>query len=76
MKIIRVARKSGWKTGRGLIKIELENPEQLKLVLKSKKKLKDTPVKEIRKVFLRQSKKEEMLVAERNEDLILRELGV
>ena len=74
--IIRVTRKSGKEKGKGLIKIELNSNDEVKKVLKNKSKLKQSNVKELREVYLRQSKKEELLVMERNQDVILRELGV
>ena len=75
IKIKNVMRKSGWESGSGLLKIELESESDVKEILKNKKMLKDVPVPEIRDVFLRQSKKEEVLLMERNQDFILRELG-
>ena len=74
--IVNTVRKSGWESGAGLIKIEVESAEQVKEVLKQKRLLKDNPVSEIRDIFLRQSKKEEVLLMERNQDVILREMGV
>ena len=74
--IVNTVRKSGWESGAGLIKKEVESAEQVKEVLKQKRLLKDNPVSEIRDIFLRQSKKEEVLLMERNQDVILREMGV
>ena len=76
LKIVAAMRKSGKPGGDGLIKIEMESNEAVKTVLKNKRKLRDVAVREIREVFLRQSKPEGTLVAERNEDVILREMGV
>ena len=78
VKIVRTHRKSGQKaqSKKGLIKIELESADALKTVLKAKRKLKDVNVRELRDVYLRQSKKEEVLVMERNMDLVLRDMGV
>ena len=76
--VVRAVRKSGWnsKDKLGLIKIELENSDAMKMVLRNKKKLKDHPESDYQKIFLRQSKPEQGLTMERNEDLILREMGV
>ena len=71
IKIVRVMRKSGWKNGSGLIKIELESSNAVKAVLKNKSKLKQSHAEELRNIYLRQSKKEEVLTMERNEDLIM-----
>ena len=59
-----------------LIKVELESNADLKMVLKHKSLLKDSSVTEIRQVYLHQSRKEEVLVMERNIDLILSDMGV
>ena len=74
--ICNVAHKSGWESGSGLLKIELSSPDEVKQVLQNKSKLKKARAAELRNVFLRQSKKEEVLLLERNEDTILREMGV
>ena len=74
--IVRVIRKSGWESGKGLLKIELSSQDELKRVLKEKKLLRDAPVKELRRVFLRQSKKKEMLIMERNIDMLLNDIGM
>ena len=74
--ILRTQRKSGWEKGAGLIKIELETNEAVKEVLKHKRKLKKATGEYMQSIFLRQSKKEEVLVHERNEDLIMRNLGI
>ena len=71
IKILCCERKSGEPGGSGLIKIELENCESLQEVLCRKCELKNNRVKELWNVFLRQSKKTETLVAERNMDLVL-----
>ena len=76
VKIKRVLRKSGWNSGAGLIKMELEHEVDVKTVLRNKSKLKKARAKELRNIYLCQSKKEEVLMPERNEDLILREMGV
>ena len=73
--VVNVERKSGWESGSGLLKIELKSTDEVKRVLKIKNKLKTVPAKEMRAVYLRQSKKEEVLLMERNQDFILRELG-
>ena len=44
IKVVRAERKSGWKTGTGLVKIELENNDCVRTVIKNKRKLKDAPV--------------------------------
>ena len=75
IKVVNVERKSGRDTGSGLLKIELENSESVKLVLKNKSKLKEASSKELREIFLRPSKRDEILMMERNQDAILRELG-
>ena len=76
VKILRCERKSGKQTGSGLIKIELERPEDLKRVLKVKKELKNTPVKEMQDIYLRQAKKSEQLVLEQNMNIILCDMGM
>ena len=78
IKIVRALRKSGWKSksGTGLIKIELESSEDVETVLKNKASLNKAPSKELREVYLRQSKKEETLVMEKNVDLILNDMGI
>ena len=76
VKIIRVVHKSGANIGSSLIKIELENPDEVKLVGRNKSMLRNSSVKELRDVFLRPSKCEETLVVERNIDLILNDMGV
>ena len=48
----------------------------MKLVLHNKRKLGDSNVKEIQEVFLHASKKEEILVMERNVDRILTDMGM
>ena len=55
--IHRTERKSGQKTGSGLIKIELASKDDVRKVLSRKKDLKDVPVQEIRKVYLQQSRR-------------------
>ena len=76
IKIVRVERKSGKNTGKGLLKIELEDSECVKIVLSRKKQLQHAPVKELKEVFLRESKGDERLKMERNMDLVLNNLGV
>ena len=76
VKIVRVVRKSGKDSGQGLVKIEVSSEEELKQILRNKSKLKKSMTKELQEVYIRQSKREEMLVMERNEDTILQELGV
>ena len=76
IKILRVQRKSGWNSDAGLIKMDLESNDDVKSVLKKKRELRNSDVPEIRNVFLRQSKKEEGLVAEHNQNIILQELGI
>ena len=76
VKVVRVLRKSGEKTRTGLLKIELESEEDVRKVLRSKSKLQSSNIKELWAVFLHASKNENVLVAERNEDTILREMGV
>ena len=56
--------------------LEQESEEAVRTVLKNKRKLKDAPASELREIFLRQSKTAETLVAERNQELILREMGI
>ena len=73
--VVNVERKSGWESGAGLLKIELKSADEVKKVLKNKKQFKTVPAKEMRAIYLRQSKKEEVLLMERNQDFILRELG-
>ena len=48
----------------------------MRKVLSRKKDLKDVPVEEIRKVYLQQSRKEEVLMMERNLDLVLGDMGI
>ena len=72
----RVEHKSGWKTGSGLVKIELHSQEDLKRVLGRKKELKQSTIDEINRIFLRQSKREEVLLMEKNLDLVLQDMGV
>ena len=72
----RVECKSGWKTGSGLIKIELHIQKDLKRVLGRKKELRQSTIDEIKRIFLRQSKREEVLLMEKNLDLVLRDMGV
>ena len=76
VKITRVERKTGFDSGFGLIKMELETEGMVKEVMRNKKKLKSARAKELRDIFLRQSKSPEMLLAERNQDVILREIRV
>ena len=76
IKIVKVEQKSGFNSDVGLIKIELESEEAVKEVLRQKRKLRNAPMKELRDIFLRKSKSEEALVSERNQDIILREMGV
>ena len=74
--IKNVMQKSGWKSGFGLLKIELSDSDQLKAVLERKKDLNKADAWEIREIFLWQSKSESTLVMERNMDLVLRDMGV
>ena len=74
--IVRVERKSGRGRGTGLIKIELDSEESVKKVLKAKSKLKDSKTPELRDIYLRLSKHADVLKAGKNEDTILREMGV
>ena len=76
IKILRVERKSGKESGSGLLKIELESPQDVQDILRKKRLLKDAPAWELREILLRQSKSEETLRAERNQDVLLREMGV
>ena len=76
VQIVWTVRKSGWKTGSRLIKIEMGNHEQQQRVLKMKTELRKSRVKEIRDVYLRPSKSEEALMMERNVDTLLNEMGV
>ena len=74
--IVRCERKSGWESGTGLVKIEVSQDSEVKEILKSKRKLKKNSNKHFQNIFLRLSKKEEILAVHRNEDVILREMGV
>ena len=74
--IVRVLWKSGSDSCSGLSKIEVSSPDEVKQILKEKKLLKDALVKELRKVFLRNSKREEVLIMECNVDLLLSEIGM
>ena len=76
LEVIRAIRKSGQPGGNGLIKIELKEKEDVKVVLANKRKLRDNPTAEIRDVYLRQSKREETLIMERNIDMVLTDMGV
>ena len=76
VKIVRVERKTGFESNAGLIKMGLETEGDVHRVLKEKQKLRAAPAKELREVFLRQSKSRETLLAERNQDTILHEIGV
>ena len=76
IKIIRCECKSGTESGSGLIKIELENTSDVVSVSKNKQKLRDAPAQELRDIFIRPSRSAETLIAEKNEDTILREMGV
>ena len=76
VKFTKVLQKSRQESGSGLIKIELTSTEDVKMVLKEKRRLKTAPAKELHDIYLCQSKSEESLVAERNQDVILREMGV
>ena len=76
IKIVQCEHKSGWETGTGLVKIELESNNEVKMILKKKQELRNSQVKELSDVFLRQSKKEEVLLMERNLDLVMRDMGV
>ena len=70
IQIVKVERKSGQETGSGLIKIELQDASDVRKVLRNKRKLKQAKAKELREIFLRQSKSDEMLVSEQNQDVI------
>ena len=59
-----MVRKSGFKSDAGLIKIELESETDVKRVLREKCKLRESAARELREVYLRQSKSEERLVSE------------
>ena len=76
IKVLNIKRMSGRESGSGTLKVELESVDAVKTVLKEKHKLSTAPAYELREIFLRQSKSEETLVAERNQDTILREMGV
>ena len=76
IKILNVECKSGFKGNAGLVKIEIESENVVKEVLRQKRKLKNAPAKELREVFLRKSKSQEALVSERNQDIILQEIGI
>ena len=69
--IRKVTWKSGQRTGKGLVKIELLNDVDVQDVLKKKNLLQDSLIEEIRIIFLRQSKKEETLIMEQNMDTVL-----
>ena len=71
VEVVRVERKSGQKTksGTGLVKIELKRDSDVKLVLGQKKEL-------MRTIFLRKSKCEEVLMIERNLDMVFTDMGV
>ena len=75
VKLIRCKRMSVYEDGTGLVKIQLETPEQVQNVLKNKSKLKgcDDPLSS---VWLRQSKTKEQMASEQNTNLILRELNI
>ena len=74
--IVRVVRKSGWEHGQGLIKIEVRDASDVRKILKEKKLLRAAPAKELRRIFLRQSKKEEVLIMECNLDWLMYDIGV
>ena len=76
IRIVRAVHKSGWKSGAGLVKIELGSEQDLETVLGRKWELKNSTIPEIKDIFLRQSKKEEVLLMEKNLDLVMRDLGV
>ena len=74
--IARVERKSGSRSGKGLIKIELNSKADIECVLRKKGELRHNPMEEIRDVFLRKSKRDDVLLMEQNVDTILRDMGV
>ena len=74
--IVRCERKSGWDSGHGLIKVEVESEDQLKQVLKNKRKLRKSTNDNMKNIYLRQSKNQEILAIEWNQDLILQEMGI
>ena len=72
----KIERKSGFEKGSGLLKIELGSENDVKKVLKNKRKLMGARAPELIDIYLRNSKSNEVLLAEKNQDTILREMGV
>ena len=54
--IVRTEHKSGWESGAGLVKIEVETNGDLKEIIKNKKKLKQSKDEYLQNIFLHQSK--------------------
>ena len=74
--VVRVERKSGQASGSGLVKIELRSNEEVKLVLKNKAELRNSPAQEFREIYLRPSNQAEVLAMECSIDTLLWEMGV
>ena len=73
--ILHAERKSGQKTGSGLLKIEVSSEEEVRAILSRKKELKSANPP-MNNIFLRRSKREEVLLMERNLDTVLSDMGV
>ena len=73
--MLHAEHKSGQKTGSGLLKIEVSSEEEVRAILNRKKELKlaNPPINNI---FLHRSKREEVLLMERNLDTVLSDMGV
>ena len=76
VQIVRAERKSGQRTGSGLVKIEVQDEKDVKLILGRKKELKDSDLPQMREIFLRKSKGDEVLMMERNMDTVLSDMGI
>ena len=76
VKVVKTCRMSGKESGSGTVKIKVGTENELKKILKEKKLLKDANAPELRDIYLRPARSSEAIVAEKNQDTILRELGV
>ena len=56
--VMQTKRMSTWRNGKGLIKIQVGNQDQVKLVVQNKQLLSRSGDQELRSVYLRQSKRE------------------
>ena len=73
--VIRTKRMSTWRNGKGLVKIELGAKQHVSDVVQNKQKLRHCGKSKLQGIFLRPSKTTQTLVAERNQDLILKLTG-